>query len=584
MTDRTASRRYLPLRAVLAALREERRLIADTILLGVVGAAAAQAFTFLLRIGQSLLLGGIAGYVPPGAPGDPRTAERIGPHGLWLVPVATTLGGLISGLLVYGFAPEAEGHGTDTVVAAFHRAAGRIRARVAPIKMLASAVTIGSGGAAGREGPTALIAAGFGSTYGSLFRRSDAERRLLTLIGMAAGLSAIFRSPIGTAIFAVEVLYNGMEFEGSALLYTMLSSVVAYAVNGLFVGWAPLFRVPADLGPPTIFGALGFALLGLIGGLVAALVPPVFYGVRDLFRRLNVPNAVKPALGGLGIGLIALRLPQVLGGGYGWIQRAIDGRLALSLLAALAFAKLIAFALTVSSGGSGGVFAPTLFVGAMTGGALAAVLHEPPAAFVIVGMAAVFGAAARVPIATILMVTEMTGGYRLLAPAALAVMVGYLVQRIVTGRLGHGSLYEAQVLGRGDSPAHGIDFLKVALRLIEARGVRVPDSVGPVNLQSLLASGISVELSDGKRLFIRTIGPKSRCAGGTIGSCRLPAGEKDGFEIAAVFRGEHTLLAHDDLELKSGDRLLLISPPEAAGRVDALFANAPPKPPGPPAA
>ena len=166
---------------------------------------------------------------------------------MWLIPIATTLGGLISGALVYGLAPETEGHGTDTVVKAFHWTAGKLRARVAPVKMIASAITIGSGGSAGREGPTALIAAGFGSIYADLLKRSDRERRLLILMGMAGGLSAIFRSPIGTAIFAVEVLYGGMDFESEALIYCMLAAIVAYAVNGRFVGWQPLFRVPPDL-------------------------------------------------------------------------------------------------------------------------------------------------------------------------------------------------------------------------------------------------------------------------------------------------------------------------------------------------
>ncbi|MEJ2236657.1 MAG: chloride channel protein [Syntrophobacterales bacterium] len=342
--------------------------------------------------------------------------------------MATTLGGLISGFMVYALAPEAEGHGTDTAVKAFHHLGGRIRARVPFVKMLASAITIGSGGAAGREGPTALISAGIGSVYASLERRSDEERRLLTLIGMAAGLSAIFRSPVGTAMFAIEVLYSDMEFDGGALLYTLLGSVVAYAVNGLFVGWQPLFQVPAGLALPHFFDYSWYIVLGAAAGLVATLIPTVFYRIRDGFAALPIPPHFKPALGGLGIGLLAMGLPQVLGGGYGWIQEAIDGRLSLILLLVLIFAKLLAFSLTVSSGGSGGVFAPSLYVGAMLGGLLAQLFHQPSAAFVIVGMAAVFAGAARVPLASMLMVTEMTGGYHLLPPAALAVILSPVVQ------------------------------------------------------------------------------------------------------------------------------------------------------------
>src|SRR5690606_4621445 len=323
-----------------------------------------------------------------------------------LIPLVTTLGGLISGVLVFSLAPEAEGHGTDAAVKSYHRAGGFLRPIVTPLKMVASAITIGSGGAAGREGPTALIAAGIGSIYGTLRRRSDDERRLLLLIGMAAGLSAIFRTPIGAAILAVEVLYSESEFQADALLYTVLSSVVAYTLNGVIVGWEPIFDVPATLGIESAVQFLEFALLGVLGGLVAAILPSIFYGTRDLFQRVPVPPHIKPAIGGLLVGLMALELPQVLGGGYGWIQLAMDGQLSAALLATLVFAKIVAMALTVGSGGSGGVFAPTLFSGAMLGGVLASVFNQPPTAFVLVGMAAVFSGAARIPLATMFMVTE----------------------------------------------------------------------------------------------------------------------------------------------------------------------------------
>ena len=427
----------------------EPRLVAETVVLGAVGALVAQLFTLALRLCTHFFLGWLAGYQPPGLPEEGGVLRQvIGSHGLWLVPLATTLGGLLSGFLVYTWAPEAEGHGTDTVVKAFHRASGFVRARVAPLKLVASAITIGSGGSAGREGPTALIGAGVGSLYATLAHRDDEAREILLLAGMAAGLAAIFRSPIGAAFFAIEVLYGGIEFEARGLLYTMLASVVAYAVNGFFVGWQPLFYfplVPAKI-HPLEYGWLG--VLGIAGGLVATLLPVVFYRLRDLFRELPLPPALNPAIGGLGVGLIALKFPQVLGGGYGWIQEAINGGIALKLLLALLFLKMAAFALTVSSGGSGGVFAPTLFVGAMLGGAVASVSHLPTAMFVVLGMLTTFGAAARVPISSLLMVTEMTGGYRLLPPAAFAVLLSYLIQTQFSAHLKYQSLYEAQVGGR----------------------------------------------------------------------------------------------------------------------------------------
>lgn len=443
--------------------QQQRRLVLDSLWLGVVGAGAAQLFMWLLHLAQRLLLTGLAGYTPPGLPNEGGSlVEQIGPHGLWLIPLVTTLGGLISGLLVFSLAPEAEGHGTDAAVKSYHRAGGYLRPIVTPLKMITSAITIGSGGAAGREGPTALIAAGIGSIYGTLRRRSDDERRLLLLIGMAAGLSAIFRTPIGAAILAVEVLYSESEFQADALLYTVLSSVVAYTLNGVIVGWEPIFDVPATLGIESAVQFLEFALLGVLGGLVAAILPSIFYGARDLFQRVPVPPHIKPAIGGLLVGLMALELPQVLGGGYGWIQLAMDGQLSAGLLATLVFAKIVAMALTVGSGGSGGVFAPTLFSGAMLGGVLASAFNQPPTAFVLVGMAAVFSGAARIPLATMFMVTEMTGGYRLLPLAALVVAISYLTQVTATRRLKYRSLYEAQIPYRAQRDVDLLESIKVA--------------------------------------------------------------------------------------------------------------------------
>jgi chloride channel protein, CIC family len=412
-------------------------------MLGVVGGLSAQVFVFLLSVSQDFFLGFLAAYQAPGLPEEGGVLKQvIGAYGLWLIPISTTLGGLISGLIVFSLAPEAEGHGTDSAVKAFHRAGGFIRYRVPGVKMIASAITIGSGGAAGREGPIALISAGFGSIYAGLTDRSDEDRRLLVLIGMAAGLSAIFRSPLGCAVFAVEVLYRDMEYESGALFYTILASLVAYVVNGYFVGWQPLFQIPGDLGVSRLQDYGWYLLLGVGSGLTATLLPVTFYGVRDAFKLLRVPPHFKPAIGGLGVGLLALALPQVLGGGYGWIQEAIDGKLAIELLFVLLFAKMLAFALTVSSGGSGGIFAPCLFVGAMLGGLLGKAFGQPSAPFVIVGIVAVFGAAARVPFATLLMVAEMTGGYQLLAPAATALILSCGIQETLSQRLKYKSLYE----------------------------------------------------------------------------------------------------------------------------------------------
>ena len=542
--------------------RRQHQLIFDAIMLGVVGALAAQVFMVLLHWSQKIFLG-FAQYTPPGLPEEGGVLrEVIGPHGLWLVPVITTVGGLLSGLLVYSFAPEAEGHGTDTVVKAYHFAGGFIRARVSPLKAVASAITIGSGGAAGREGPTALISAGIGSIYATVFHRSEEEHRMLALMGMAAGLAAIFRSPVGTAFFAIEVLYSSMEFEAFALLYVMLASIVAYTINGLFVGFDPLFTVP-PMGMPAASDYLWYILLGAVAGVAAAMLPSVFYYTRDAFHALPIPPHIKPAIGGLLLGLMAVWLPQVLGGGYGWIQLAINGNMALTTMAILVIAKMVAMALTVSSGGSGGVFAPGLYVGAMLGGMMAALLHLSSAAFVVVGMAAVFAGAARVPMATLLMVTEMTGGYHLLVAAALAVSVSYIVEVLLTSRLKYISLYEAQVPDRADSPAHHGDYLKAALHILKNHNITLSPEEEHVDLERLLSTGIPIDLTDDKQLRLGRLPAKSPMAGKRVRdlASALPHQLADEVRVTAVFRNGHTLIPYGDLVFKPSDRVLFIATP-----------------------
>lgn len=550
----------------------EPRLLLEAAFMGVIGAAAARLFMWMLGVCNDIFLYRMAGYrVPLAQGGEPH--QIIGPHGLWLIPIVTTLGGFLSGWLVYSFAPEAEGHGTDTAVDAFHRKEGIIRPRVGPIKMVASAITIGSGGSAGREGPIALIAAAVGSLYARLTHRPERDRQLLLLAGMAAGLSAIFRTPMGTGVFAIEVLYGTMEFESGALLYTMLSSAVAYTVNGVFVGFRPIFVVPR-IPTPVISDYAAYAALGLGAGLIATILPLVFYYLRDAFRALPVPIHIKPAIGGLGVGLLALVFPQVLGGGYGWIQLAIQGKIALSLLGVLIFAKMIAFAFTVSSGGSGGVFAPSLYVGAMLGGCFAILLHQMPAVFVVVGMAAVFGGAARVPIATMLMVTEMAGGYHLLVPAGMAVMISYLVQIRLSSYFEYGSLYEAQVPTRDDSPAHYMEHIQVAMNLLGRKNLPHTEELGHLDLLRLLRSRVRFDLPGQRQLEMGAIKSESPLRGKTIRWLYRTLDFYD-FEIIAVLRGQQILLPHPDTMLEADDRLILITSPGSEKALAQYIATIP---------
>ncbi|HSB78471.1 MAG TPA: chloride channel protein [Candidatus Methylomirabilis sp.] len=544
------------------------RLLFYAAVIGVLGGLGAQLFVWLLDWGERIFMAGIAGYVQP-VPGVLHPAQHFGPWGVWLIPVATTVGGLLCGLLVYSLAPEAEGHGTDAAVAAYHFHGGRVRPIVPAVKAVASAITIGSGGAAGREGPTAQICVGAASILGDLLRFPEAERRILVLAGMAAGLSAIFRSPLGMAVFAGEILYGGLASEYEALPYTLLAAVVAYAVNGLFVGWRPIFLLPTNLAFTRPIELLGYALLGVVAGIVGAVEPTIFYGIRDLFRRLQVPNHVKPAIGGLLMGLLALALPHTLATGYGWVQMTMTGSLAGHQLILLAFAKILAMSLTISSGGSGGVFGPNVYIGAMVGGWVAFVMdqwfpaaHFVPAAFAVVGMGAVFAGTARVPLATLIMVAEMTGGYGLIVPAMLASSLSFTIQRSLAARARYPRLYEAQVEARMDSPVHHLRLVQGAFRILEGGNLRDLRGVSLPDLSNLLRFGQSIGIHGGKgRIFAVALeSPEDPLVG------RQPAEAVDSkysLVLIAVVRTEEILPLGYSGPLEVGDTLLLAGDDQA---------------------
>jgi len=553
------------------------RLLLLSVLLGIVGALGAQLFIWMLDLGNHYLLSGVAGFVPP----TPEDVAGPGPlpvlpHLDWHIPLITTLGGLVAGVLVYAFAPEAEGHGTDAVVRAYHREDGRMRARVPLVKSIASAITIGSGGSAGREGPTAQIAAGVASILGSALRLSDEERRYLLLIGMSAGLSAIFKSPLGTAIFAAEILYGGLAFEETVLGFTIISAAVAYGITGAIEGWAPLFHLPANLTFEHPSELMWYAVLGIAAGAVASLVPVVFYGTRDLFKKIPVPPHFKPAIGGLLLGIPAMWLPQVLGGGYGWMQLAIDGRLPVLLMIGLALAKIPALALTVGSGGSGGVFAPTLYVGTMLGGALAVGLHGlvgadvASQAFAVVGMAAVFGAAARVPLATLVMVVEMTGGYSLVVPTMLAVVLAVMLQETITRRWRYASLYEAQVGSPAESPVHHGEYYRTTLALLRKHQFHLEDDIIVQEMADRLSQGQGVPLPGSpRRLYAIKVAPGSEAAWKKVREIPLP----DDSNLVSVLRDRSTIAVHGDTVVEAGDRVVAAAPAGSVPELRRLFGD-----------
>jgi len=295
----------------------------------------------------------------------------------WMIPVVTTGGGLLCGLIVYGLAPEAEGHGTDAAIEAFHYKRGFIRRRILYVKLVASAITIGSGGSAGREGPTAQIAAGFGSFLGDLLHLDEHDRRIAMAAGIGAGVGAIFKAPFGGALLSAEILYK-RDVESEALFPAFIAAVVGYSIYASWTGWTPIFGRGARFSFTQPVQLIGFVILGIACGLVGHLYPRCLYGVRDLARRLRIPNFTKPAIGGLIVGAIGVFLPQALGMGYGWAQFGINSdfsQVPAALMLGLVFVKIVTTSFTIGSGGSGGVFGPGIVTGGFLGAGLWGLIH-----------------------------------------------------------------------------------------------------------------------------------------------------------------------------------------------------------------
>jgi len=454
--------------------RKIESLLVLSIFIGVASGVTSIIFYELLKYTGVFFLRSIIGYILP----DPRSTFFIGdwkPFNI-LLPLITGLGGLVSGLLVYTFAPEAEGHGTDAAIASFHRYAGEVRGRVPIIKIIASIFTIGSGGSAGREGPMAQVGSGVGSLVSKLLGLPTNIKRLSTAIGIGAGIGSIFKAPLGGAIFGIEVLYRH-DFEVEGLLPAFIASIIGYTIFGFYDGYTPIFNMPTATFkyPPEL---LLYIVLGIINGLAGILYVKAFYTVRHWFRIWHIPNHIKPAIGGVVTGLIGLLLPQVLSTGYGWLtlfSRGIypfpqvnnswsiakineDWVIIIIVLLIGAGLKIIATAFTIGSGGSGGVFAPGLFIGGSIGAALAVLFIRlfPSlipnkegflASFTIIGMLSLFGGVSKAPLAVLIMVSEMTGSYELIAPSMLAIALSYFITRGYT-------IYPEQLPDRAHAPAH----------------------------------------------------------------------------------------------------------------------------------
>ncbi len=562
MTDEECSSKQKPSRGLPALVSwirrarysrrgfENQRYLGKWLLIsgsiGVVAGLGAVAFYSSIDLCTHLFLGRIVGYLPPSPLGEgaPTVAPMARP---WLLPLVTALGGLLSGIIVFKLAPEAEGHGTDSAIDAIHHKQGLVRARIPPIKLIASAITIGSGGSGGREGPAAQISAGFGSLMGKWLGLEVQNRRIAVAAGIGAGIGAIFRAPLGGAVLAAEILYiHDLEIE--ALIPALIASIVGYSVFCSFYGFSPIFGGQSGLSFNNPIQLVYFAVLGVACGVFGILYSRTFYGVAAFSHRLRLPAWLKPAIGGFLVGLMGLVLPGSLHMGYGWVQIAMGKEilgLPLWVILALPAAKIVSTSLSIGSGGSGGIFGPGMVIGGMLGASFWRLFHAllpgmpaEPASFVIIGMIAMFGGIAHAPLAVMLMVAEMTGNLSLLAPAMVAVAVS-------SALVGNNTIYSSQLPTRADSPAHRVRFsfpLLSTLLVRDAMRARLP----AVRQDSSLAE-VETSLASESSSGVVIVDPDDRPVGiiSRQNMARLSAAERSKNEINRILECRDLRLTAD---------------------------------------
>jgi chloride channel protein, CIC family len=472
------------------------RVLLHAALVGAAAGLLGSIFFAGVEAMQRIGLESLTGYVPLRAAGEGILGEKttVATFRPWLLIVFPAIGALLAGIISFWFAPETRGGGSDAIIEAFHQNRGVVRKRVAFVKGVVSIFTLGTGGSGGREGPTMQMGGAIGSLVGQMLRVTDRERRILLVAGTAAGMAAVFRTPLGAALLAVEVLHRD-DFETDALVPAVLASVVSYSTFIAFFGERTLFAhaqsypfVPEHL--PL------YALLAVLTSVVASAFLATMRRIQKTSAGLRVPEWCKPAIGALALGVVATpvivwigpRLGQpgqglgILGGGYGAAQLAITsaswfplGWKAAGLLALLGAVKIVATCFTVGTGGSAGDFGPSLVIGGLFGGAFGRaaqlLLHDPridPGAFALVGMGTFYGGLAHVPIASLVMTCELAGSYDLLVPLMFAEGIAFVALR-------NRSLYHAQVPTKRDSPAHRDELIFDVLMGIRVADVMVRD-------------------------------------------------------------------------------------------------------------
>ena len=444
------------------------------ILIGIGAGIGALALTWSIQLVTQFVLAPIIGYTPPLPGGEGGAAEYIFHMSRpWLLPLVTAGAGLAGGFLVWKFAPETAGIGTNAAIRAFH-GNQKLSLKTCILKLITSAMTIGGGMTSGREGPIAQIGAATGSTIADLLKLTARERNIALAAGLGAGIAAIFKAPLAGAIIGAEIFYTE-DFEVEALVPGLIASVIGYSIVGAVTGFEPVFTPPPGaerFDHP--WSLILFALLGVGCGLLARFLFAVFFRIEKFFRRF--PLWVATMIGGLCTGLIGLAIPSVIGTGYGWAQFALNNNTALlppMMLVAAAIGEIVCASLTLGSGNSGGIFGPCVVTGGMFGaafgqaaGRLFPALGTHPGNFAIVGMVAFFGASAKAPISTIIMISEMTGGYGLLAPAMFAVVTAFALS-------GRKTIFPAQVHSRLQSPFHAEEFEPIVLRKVKTSDVMI---------------------------------------------------------------------------------------------------------------
>lgn len=436
------------------------------IAIGLLGGLGAVGFRYLIGFFQNLIYGSTndLALVTQGMP-------------WWRVLLGPAVGGLFVGPLVYFLAREAKGHGVPEVMNAVAMQGGVIRKRVVVIKSLASALCIGSGGSVGREGPIVQIGSAIGSSLGQILKVPDNLMRVLVACGAAAGIAATFNAPIAGAIFALEIILA--DFALTNFTPIILASVFATVVSRALVGDYPAFQVPPyDLESPVELGF--YVILGLLSGVLAVSFTVTLYKFEDLWDAWKFPEYMKATIGGIIIGTVALSFPQIMGVGYHSIERALLNQELWTILIFLVPLKILATSITIGSGGSGGIFAPSLFMGAMGGAAFGYLVHwlfpgftAQPGAYAIVGMGAVVAGTTHAPIQAFLILFELTQDYRIILP----LMICCVISTVVATRLKRESIYTMKLIRRGIDIRAGRDINVLKTMRVEDFMTRYPETI-----------------------------------------------------------------------------------------------------------